>query len=155
MRRFGLFIGNNDGHSGDQPLRFAEDDARRLRDALLDVGGFRAEDAVLLLGAEADDARRAGSSLTGRAKAAAQGGADTVLVLYYSGHADAEQLHLGATDLSFAEVRSSLEGSGAQVTLAIVDACRSGGITRRKGATAAAPFDVRLEPGLAGEGHWP
>ena len=153
VRRFGLFIGNNDGHSGDQPLRFAEDDARRLRDALLDVGGFRAEDSVLLLGAETPDARRAAQSLAQRARAAALAGADTVLLLYYSGHADAEQLHLGATDLPFKEVRGGLEGSGAQVTLAVVDACRSGGITRRKGATAAAPFDVRLEPGLAGEGH--
>lgn len=153
VRRFGLFVGNNDGHSGDQPLRFAEDDARRLRDALLDVGGFRAEDAVLLLGADAADARRAGEALAKRATQAAQAGADTVLMLFYSGHADAERLHLGVTDLPFSEVRALLEGSGARVTLAVVDACRSGGITRRKGASRAPPFDVRLEPGLAGEGH--
>jgi len=153
VRRFGLFIGNNDGHSGDQPLRFAENDARRLRDAFLDVGGFRAEDAVLLLGAEAADARRASADLAARARQAGKMGDDTLLLVYYSGHADADQLHLGGSDLPFKEVRRLLESSGAQVTLAIVDACRSGGITRRKGARTAAPFDVRLEPGLTGEGH--
>ena len=37
-RRFALIVGENRGNTGDETLRFAEDDAQRVRDVFVEVG---------------------------------------------------------------------------------------------------------------------
>ena len=56
--RLAVVIGNNIGAPDEQPLRFAEDDAVRVADALVAVGGFDAGDVSVLRGAEVATARR-------------------------------------------------------------------------------------------------
>ena len=152
-RRFGLFIGSNEGVGSDVPLLFAEVDATRARQAFVDVGGFRPEDSVVLASPDADDVVRVAEDLVDRLRRAANGGAETLLLVYYSGHADAQSLHLGATELSLAHLKAVMDSSGAKVRIAILDACRSGGFSRLKGGTAGAPFEVLVEAKLEGEGH--
>jgi hypothetical protein len=79
-------------------------------------------------------------------------GAQTVLIVYYSGHADAGALHLGATQLEMSELEQLVRGSAASFRLLILDACRSGALTRVKGGTPIPPFDIRLSERVAGEG---
>jgi len=153
VRRFGLFVGNDAGHGSEVPLRWAEADARRLRDTFLDVGGFHPEDTVLLEGAGPADVVRAAEDLAGRVRVVEAAGRQTLMLVYYSGHADARALHLGSADLEMARLHAALEGSGAQVRLAVVDACRSGGFSRLKGGRVVPPFAIRVEEGLFGEGH--
>ena len=153
VRRFGLLVSSNEGRSDDPILRYAERDARRLRDALEDVASFRREDTVLLAGAGADDVVRALTDLQDRMRIARERGSDTLLLFYYSGHADERSLHLGRTALPMTRVHDLLESSRARIRLAILDACRSGGFSRLKGGRPAPAFDIRLEGGLRGEGH--
>src|SRR6185503_11193435 len=76
-----------------------------------------------------------------------------MLMIFYSGHGDAAQLHLGPSGLAIAELRDLTVGSPAQFRVLIVDACRSGGVTGVKGARPAAPFRMALEDRLPGEGY--
>ena len=152
-RRFGLLVGSNEGRRDEVSLRYAESDARRLRDALLDVAWFAPEDTVLLVAPQAEDVVRALSDLRQRARAAAADGTQTLLLFYYSGHADEAALHVGGTDLPLERVHGLLEASAARVRLAILDACRAGGFSRLKGARAGPTFAIRLEDDLQGEGY--
>src|SRR5688572_22893700 len=49
--RYALAIGNNLGDSDEETLRWAEDDARRTKDLLIELGDVQAEHARLLIGA--------------------------------------------------------------------------------------------------------
>jgi len=70
---------------------------------------------------------------------------DTVLFVYYSGHADADRLHLGGSYLGVRELRDILAGSSAGSRVLVIDACRSGSMTRVKGGSPTPPFSVHLD----------
>ena len=93
--RYALLLGNDAGDRDEQRLRYAERDADRLAAALVGVGGFAPGDVVVVRGGDAEAARGALISLNARIRQA--GGSDAMLIVYYSGHADAERLHLGAS----------------------------------------------------------
>lgn len=147
--RFAVVIGNDAGQPGDAALRYAETDAARIASVFEEVGGVRPENLTLLRGQDAATVRRTLIAVNDRIRAST---ADTVLIVYYSGHADAESLHLGATQLDLGEVEQLVRGSAARFRLLILDACRSGALTRVKGGTPIPPFDIRLSERVAGEG---
>ncbi|EPX60421.1 hypothetical protein D187_001908 [Cystobacter fuscus DSM 2262] len=136
-RRFALAVGSNVGAPSHSRLRFAEADASRFADALREIGGFRGEDVRVLhhptraqLLAEM---RALEQRITGAARDSSR---RTLLLFYWSGHATEQGLELGGESLAFAELRKLLGASRAHVRLAIVDACRSGGLVTTKGAKA-------------------
>jgi hypothetical protein len=149
VRRFALVIGQNQGDADDQLLRYAERDAERLADVLVGVGSVPRGDLVLLRDTSVAGVADAFADLDARI-AAAPG--ETMLIVYYSGHADDEGLHLGGARLQFGDLKARLQRSAATVRVLIIDACRSGQATRVKGAKPAAPFTIRADDRLAGEG---
>lgn len=140
--RFAVVIGNNVGRAEDRPLEFAERDAARLADALTSVGRVRPDQLVLVQGGTALAARQALIATNERIRAASAP-AD-MLVVYYSGHSDAEALHLGDSSLPLAEVEGLVRGSAARLRLLIVDACRSGVLTRGKGGRPAPAMRLQI-----------
>lgn len=152
VERFALLVGNDVGEAGEQTLRYAERDPVKLRDVLIDLGGFRSENVVLVLGRSADDARRALGSLNDRIRALAAG-TDAVLFVYYSGHADALALHMGDTPFTLTDLERLVSGSRATVRLLVVDACRSGSLTRVKGGRRVdTEYAIELDQRLAEQG---
>ena len=149
VQRFALVVGNDQGQPPDAQLSYAESDASRMASVLTEVGGVRPENLVLLRGQDAGTVRRTLIAVNDRVRAAS---GQTVLVVYYSGHADAGALHLGQSSLELPELEQLVRGSAASFRLLIVDACRSGALTRVKGGSPAPPFDLRLDERVAGEG---
>ena len=147
--RYAVVVGNDLGQPPDLPLRYAEMDAARVVSVLQEVGGVRPENTVLLQGKDADTVRRALIAVNERVRTA---GRPTVLLVYYSGHADAGALHLGNSRLELGELEQLVRGSAAGFRLLILDACRSGALTRVKGGTPIPPFEIRLGERVAGEG---
>ena len=148
IERFAVVVGNDIGQAPDIPLRYAEMDATRVAAVLQEVGGVRAENVVLLRGRDADTVRRALIAVNDRVRGA---GRQSVLLVYYSGHADADALHLGTTSLELVELEQLVRGSAASFRLLVLDSCRSGALTRVKGGTPIPAFDIGLER-MAGEG---
>ena len=142
-QRHAIIVGNNRGTPPHRPLRYANDDARRLSATLLAVGGFKQENVVVL-----EDAGRteliAAFDFTKERLAAGKGGRD-ILLFYYSGHSDGLSLEMGGDPVTFVEVRSRLEASGADVRLAILDTCLSGDLIGLKGVSRVEPFEVEIE----------
>lgn len=155
VERFAVLLGNNRGAPGEVELRYAERDARRLGEVLVELGEFPRENVVTLTGATAGEARRALLAVNERVRRAIDmNGAQPMLLVFYSGHADAEALHLQGTQLALREVEHVVAGSAAGARLLITDSCRSGALTRVKGAKLADefPLAVTVQDRLAGEG---
>ena len=142
-----IAIGNNRGYSQEAVLEYAEKDARRFRDVMQRYGNVDRQHSRLLLGKGKQALQQSLNTLKNQLKQRAQG-AGHILTVYYSGHADARGLHLGRDTLPFARFKQWVEAIPAQVRVLIVDSCRSGDMTRIKGAKAAAPFVIRLEDQL-------
>ncbi len=140
VQRWAVLVGNNEGGAGAEPLYFAELDARKMQRILTDQGGVSDPDARVLLGKGRNEVLFAMGALREPIAAARARGDQTVVYFYYSGHADDTQLQLGRTGITWVELESMLEKSGADVRVALVDACQSGTITRAKGGTLAPGF---------------
>ncbi|WP_437658471.1 caspase family protein [Sorangium sp. So ce1182] len=153
VERFAVLIGNNAGEKSEVELRYAENDAAKMYDVLKDLGGFPPANLVLLRSEGAETVRRTLITMNDRVRAAMSSpDTDVLYLVYYSGHADGHALHLGSTPLSLTEFEQLVRGSAASARLLIVDSCRSGALTRKKGGTSAPPFVIRLDQRLAGQG---
>lgn len=135
--RFALVVGANAGDPGEQPLRYAEADAHRFAEVLRTVGHFAARDVVVLASASAADVRKALADLDARVRQAQD---DSMLLVFYSGHADSSSLHLGGTRFRLEELRDAVAKSTAATRLLVIDACQSGALTRAKGGRPGPGF---------------
>jgi hypothetical protein len=143
VERFAVIIGNNQGLPSDETLQYAESDATRVFEVLRDLGGFQPVDMVLLRDENADTVQRTLIAVNDRIRAAVSlPNGQAMLFVYYSGHADADDLHLGETRLGVAQLAQLARGSAANFRLIVLDACRSGALTRLKGGRILAPFEL-------------
>jgi Caspase domain len=146
IERYAVIIGNNAGAADEPRLRFAETDATRIGEVLSELGGVPDENQVVLRTKTADQVRRALIATNERIRVDQRAGRDAVLFVYYSGHGDADALHLGDTDLPLRELEGLVRGSSAQIRILVIDSCRSGSVTRVKGGRPAPP--LALSSGL-------
>lgn len=150
--RFAVVIGSDTGAGDEQRLKYAETDATRVSELLGEVGGVPDENRVLLRGRSADDVRRALIATNERIRVGQRSGSDALLFVYFSGHGDADALHLGDSRLPLRELEALVRGSSSQVRILVVDSCRSGSVTRVKGGQAAAPLALTRMRESPGEG---
>jgi len=149
--RYLVAIGNNQGAAGEVTLAYAEQDAHRIGEVFERMGGVAAQNRVVTIGADADGVRAVLDDVNKRL-AAIPDDVPSALIVYYSGHADAQGLHLGDTTLEYAELERRVRAAPAKVRLLILDGCRSGGLTRVKGARPAEPFAIKIQNNIGVEG---
>lgn len=140
VRRFALLVAANDGGQSRAKLRYAASDARALGDVLVQMGGVRRSDRLLVVDPDPSDLA---ASLSKMKKKVAQGNSKTKrteLLFYYSGHSDASGLLLGGQRVSYRELRDQLDAVPADVSVVILDSCSSGALTRTKGGQRIPAF---------------
>ncbi|MCB9687858.1 MAG: caspase family protein [Alphaproteobacteria bacterium] len=150
--RMAVLVGSNQGRGAEADLLYAERDAERMAEVLTELGGFDAEDVVLLRSPGAERVTDVLEEMGRRASWARSQGDEAMLLVYYSGHADAGALHLGTTDLPLPAFKRAVERVDADVRLMLVDACQSGELTRLKGASQVEPFTIHAEDRIDSEG---
>ena len=143
--RTALLIGNDHGLPGEVPLRHTSDDVRRLAGVLRELGQFAPQDIHTVLDASA---RTALQTLFDLKRQREPG----LLLVYYSGHANAEALHMNGTRLPLDTLLEALRPVDGGLQVLLLDACQSGAASRNKGLTQGPAFDVRLAEALP-EGH--
>jgi len=148
--RYAVVIGNNQGERGEAVLQYAERDAERFAGVLVDVGGLSVQNVVTLLGSDVDAVRSALIAVNDRIRN--EHAESAMLIVYYSGHADAGALHLGATRLEVNQLEQLVRGSSASFRLLAVDACRSGVLTRVKGGRRSAPIPIATSETIPADG---
>ena len=137
---YAIVVGSNRAGPGQKALRYAHADARRVRQVLTHLGGYRGENIQLMMDPDPAQLARAFAVARGRLAAHARRGERSMFLFYYSGHARARALNLGPREVNLKELRGRLVGLPATVTVAILDACQTGAISRVKGVTPAADF---------------
>jgi len=152
IERYALIIGNDTGDGDEQRLRYAEDDARRVYEVLRELGGFRPENMLMLRSEDAETARRSLISLNDRIRTQTASGAQSELLVYYSGHSDQAALHLGRSTMELVQLEELVRGSAATLRVLILDSCRSGALTRVKGGTIQPGFAVALDQQFPSDG---
>jgi hypothetical protein len=143
--RFAVVMGNNAGSGARPTLRYAETDAVKMARVLVELGDVPSENLVLLQGGGLPAVQAAMRALRDRiTEVHRQPDARAILLFYFSGHGDGEALELGAERLAYPTLRAMLTGSGADLKVAIIDACRSGSAVQEKGGKPAPGFTIRL-----------
>lgn len=150
--RVAVVIGANVGAARRSKLWFAERDAERVARTFVELGDFDADKVQVLKQPAASEVRAALTTAEVKLQQSRREGQRTVLVVYFSGHAANGALELGEERFDFHELKALVEGSSADVKVAIVDACESGVLTQVKGAkaTSAVDFVVPTEESARG-----
>lgn len=152
--RFAVVIGNNLGHYPKRALHYAEDDARKVAQTLKEVGGFSPHRVRLLLGASADQAWSILHRVAQEAKKLSKNpGTRTLMMVYYSGHADGDVLEMGNTSLQLAELAKFLRRPGITVRLAFIDSCKSGSLVAMKGGRRGPAYDIHINEDVRSSGY--
>jgi hypothetical protein len=137
---YGILVGSNAGGPGQQTLRYAEDDAKKMADVLRQLGRYGQTDLQILAHPDGAKVLATVDDVAQKMKAHAAKGEQAILVFYYSGHAKANAFDLGAEELAIATLRDRLRQIPSTLTLVILDACQSGQFARVKGVEPAADF---------------
>jgi hypothetical protein len=148
-RRLAVVVGANAAAPGRYPLRFAQGDATSVAQVLRDQAGFAADDVRVLLDPSPAQVLAA---LDHALDEAAQADVDTLVLFYYSGHADSASLYPSGRTLPLAELRRRLDDGRAAMRIGIIDACHGGGWTGSKGLSKSKTFDIQQAFDLATEG---
>ncbi len=139
---YGVLVGTNEGGEGQKPLRYAEDDARRVGQVLRELGRYGKTDLRVLTRPSPAAVLAEVDAVAAKIRAHAARGEEAVLVFFYSGHARASAFSLGREELSIATLRARLSQVPATFTLVVLDACQSGAYARAKGVEPAADFST-------------
>jgi hypothetical protein len=154
VRRAAVIVGSNAGSGERPPLRYAEADAEKFAQVLVELGGFGRSDVYLLRGAPKSTLRDVLAAV--REKLALwrtqTPDARLMVLFYFSGHSNGRELELGTDRVEFSEVKQWMATSASDVRLAIVDSCKSGTVLGTKGGTPGQSFDIRLADSIATSG---
>jgi hypothetical protein len=148
-RRVAVVVGANDAAPGRKPLRFSHQDAQAFARVLQDVAGFAAADVLVMFDPEPQALLEA---LDQKLAILGASAGETLVLFYYSGHADSAALFPHGRALALSDLRARLGDARAGVRVGIIDACRGGGWTGAKGLSETAPFHVSLPEALSSEG---
>lgn len=141
-------VGSKNGLPAERPLKFADNDASRVRDVMVSLGGVRPEHATVL--SEPTRAQLFGAIDRAKAEAQKHRAEEVTFFLYFSGHGDREAIHLGGDRLLITDLSAKMAEVPANLRIAVTDACRA---TREKGFSADEPFPISatLIPNASGQ----
>lgn len=153
-RKFAVILGNNQGHNPAASLRYAEKDAQKFYQVLVELGGFEKQNISLQLGSTAEEVWKSVRQLEKRAVAATRDTDDrSLFVFYFSGHASGDVLELGSSAFRFEDLLSFLRTSTADVRLALIDSCRSGKLVAIKGGSRGPSYDITVADEMTSKGY--
>jgi hypothetical protein len=142
IRRFAYIVGANNGGYERPPLRYANTDAASVAEVLVELGGVRRNDLILITDGTRNALVDGFTRMTRMLNSARKNGDRTELVFYYSGHSDEKGLLLENDVYTYQEIKQQIDKLPAWVRIGILDSCASGTLVRTKGGRRTAPFLV-------------
>ena len=150
-RRFGIFIGSNNGGKERVMLRYAISDARSMINVFSEMGGITNDDAVLLLEPTIKEINKRIDTMYEQVLLASKNNRRTEIVFYYSGHSDEDGLLLNKEKYTYRDLRDRINNIPSDMRIVILDSCASGAFTRIKGGQKTLPF--LMDSSLTAEGY--
>lgn len=147
-KRLAIVYGHNGGDGPRSALRYAEADAARMAKVFLEAGRVEPGNVKLLQGRPLAELFAALEWAKTEAKADKQ----TLLFVYLSAHATAEEgLLPGAEQVRWKELKRRITATGAKARVTIIDACQSSGVIETAAKEAPA-FTIEAEDLLTVQG---
>jgi len=150
-RRFGIFIGSNNGGRDRITLRYAVSDAQAISNVFSQMGGIASEDTILLVEPNIREINRRIDAMHEQVLKTAKTNRRTEIVFYYSGHSDDEGLLLNREKYYYRDLRQKINSIPSDMRIVILDSCASGAFTRIKGGEKTLPF--LLDSSSTAEGY--
>lgn len=150
VRRFGVFVGANNGGSERVRLQWAVSDALRMSQVMTELGGLAPEDSLMLNDPRQSDIQQALTGMRLQVAKAQSESRRVEFMFYYSGHSDEEGLLVGNDRFTYKTLRQAITDVKADVTIAVLDSCASGAFTRTKGGVRIQPFLVDASNDMRG-----
>ena len=151
-RRVAVLISAPQGYADEGRLSFSHADAERIRDTLVELGGFEPKDIWRLKSPSPGEVDRAMDEVSTSVRSSPQVADESLVLVYYSGHGDSESLHLGTEAYALERLRARVEAVEAGLRVLVVDACRSGGLTGVKGAKPTDAFAFEFDDAVQQRG---
>jgi hypothetical protein len=148
--RYALVAGQNNGGPSVMGLRYAESDAQQYAKLLAAYASFPTDKITMVLHPDSAELLHAIDSIS-KMIASSNDPTNTLFMMYYSGHADAEGLLLGSTHVDFITFKKKLDAIPAGMRIAVFDACQSGVVVAFKGGKRAEPFYLNNQQKSQGE----
>jgi len=147
-----LVVGNNVGLGDELTLRYADADAKRVYETLVELGGVDKERAYLLLNQSKGTILLTFREVAGRVKELKKQGEQVEVFVYYSGHGDDNAFHIQGEELPLSAVREFFNGMDADLKILVADACQSGALLSAKGGKVGNAFDLKWKNDLSVKG---
>jgi caspase domain-containing protein len=152
IHRISLFIGMDQGLASESELRFASRDAREMAGIFRQSGIYATDDIVLLANTSMESVRLAMKSIESSAARWKKRGEPTYIFIYFSGHGDAQSLHINGLKLKRDDLVAWLNGLPCELKIVVLDACESGDFLRSKGGRFLQDLPVQIENNLKSRG---
>lgn len=146
--RVAVIVSANNGVAGEVSLRYANQESDRLTETLIEVGGFAASDVFQVKHATPDTLTDGLGEATVRASDLRDQGYSVTAMVYYTGHAGLDGLHLSGEVLPLGELKTASRVIPADQRIFVIDACQSGQIFRSMGGRLVdvAPSPREFDP---------
>src|SRR5258706_14182748 len=96
---YAIVVGSNSGGPGQADLHLAEEDAKKVGALLVELGGYAPDQVDVVVQPSPGELRDRIAKLGERVAADATAGKQSRVLFYYSGHARASAIDLGADQL--------------------------------------------------------
>jgi hypothetical protein len=137
--RYALLVGNTEAQGTYAQLKYVQNDIASFKEILGGFCGFDRSRIVTLYNGTPEDLTRSLAAVA----AQLAGSKDDLFLFYYSGHAEATCLKMGAREYPLDSLKQQLNTFPADIRIGIFDACQSGSFARLKGGRLAEPFLFR------------
>lgn len=140
VERYAVYVASNNGGSSREVLRYAGTDAKRLAATMMDIGGVKPENSIILVDPPKADIDKTLNTLSKKIETNKSFAKRTEFIFYYSGHSDENALLLGNDTYDYSTLKAAISSVPSDVHVVMLDSCFSGNFIRAKGGQRQKSF---------------
>lgn len=142
VERYAIYVASNNGGDKREVLRYAGTDAKRLSSAMMEIGGIKSENSIILEDPSKETVDATLAQLSQKINDEKNNAKRTEFIFYYSGHSDETALLLGNENYGYSDLKAAISDVPTDVHVVMLDSCFSGNFIRAKGGSRQKSFLV-------------
>lgn len=142
VERYALYVAANNGGVERDILKYAASDAKKLMEAMQEIGGINQDNSVILVEPKITDVENALQSFATTINQKKSNARRTEFIFYYSGHSDENALLLGEESYGYSQLKADINSVPSDIHVVMLDSCFSGNFIRAKGGSRQKSFLV-------------
>lgn len=142
VERYALYVAANNGGAERDILKYATSDAKKLMEAMQEIGGINQDNSVILVEPKITDVENALQSFATTINQKKSNARRTEFIFYYSGHSDENALLLGEESYGYSQLKADINSVPSDIHVVMLDSCFSGNFIRAKGGSRQKSFLV-------------